>query len=102
MQELRSCGDFSSCGSNRRIHRFLVRGVQVDIVHYDYPCRIITVYKPDVAQWSEYFNEKNAPCHICDSCGEILLEDHVLAAIDQIIDRVKLNRSELDVVPYAA
>jgi hypothetical protein len=37
MQELRSCGDFSSRGSSRRIHRFLVRGVQVDIVHYDYP-----------------------------------------------------------------
>jgi len=45
---------------------------------------------------------KNVPCHVCDACGDILLDDHVLAAIDQIIDRVKLNRSELDVVPYAA
>ena len=45
---------------------------------------------------------KNAPCQICDACGEIMLSDAVLASIDQIIDRVKLTPSELDVVPFAA
>ena len=45
---------------------------------------------------------KNVPCQICDACGETMLNDAVLASIDQIIDRVKSTPSELDVVPYAA
>ncbi len=45
---------------------------------------------------------KNVPCHICDSCGETMLADNVLASVDRIIARVKKNHSELDIVQYAA
>jgi len=36
-QELQAYGPVSIRSSSRRIHRFMVRGVQVDFVHYTYP-----------------------------------------------------------------
>lgn len=45
---------------------------------------------------------KNVPCHICDSCGEILLSDAVLSDIDSVIEKVRQSHSELEVVKFAA
>ena len=45
---------------------------------------------------------KNVPCNICNSCGETMLSDAVLASIDKIIEQVRSTPSELDVIPYAA
>lgn len=36
-QELQAYGNLSTRGSSSRIHRFMLRGVQLDIVKYDYP-----------------------------------------------------------------
>ena len=36
-QELRAYGNISVRSTSRRIHRFVVRGIQLDIVNYDYP-----------------------------------------------------------------
>jgi YgiT-type zinc finger domain-containing protein len=45
---------------------------------------------------------KGTPCFVCESCGEIILSDAVLAVIDDIIEKVSKTGSELDVVSFAA
>ena len=45
---------------------------------------------------------KNVPCHICDSCGEVLLADKVMSNIDHVIDHVRQSNTELEVVRFAA
>ena len=45
---------------------------------------------------------KNTPCRICDSCGEILLADNIIEAIDNIIEKVRDKDTELEVVRFAA
>ncbi len=45
---------------------------------------------------------KNMPCWICDSCGEVLLEDSDLSNIDQVIEQVRSSNTELEVVRFAA
>lgn len=45
---------------------------------------------------------KNVPCHICDSCGEVILKDAVLKSIDRVITQVRETHSELEVVRFAA
>lgn len=45
---------------------------------------------------------KSVPCHICDSCGEVLLSDSVLSNIDKVIAEVRASNTELEVVRFAA
>ena len=45
---------------------------------------------------------KQLPALVCDGCGEIMLADAVMAAVDDIIARVRSLDCELEVVRYAA
>ena len=45
---------------------------------------------------------KQLPALVCDGCGEIMLADAVMAAVDDIIERVRAMDCELEVVRYAA
>jgi YgiT-type zinc finger domain-containing protein len=45
---------------------------------------------------------KNTPCHICEACGEIIINDKTMQRIDQIIEHVRELNTELEVVRFAA
>ena len=45
---------------------------------------------------------KQVPSTVCASCGEIMLDDPIMARIDRIIEQVRDLESELEVVKFAA
>ena len=45
---------------------------------------------------------KDVPARNCTQCGEILLSDTVMERVDEIIDKIRGLKSELEVVRYAA
>lgn len=44
---------------------------------------------------------KDLPVLQCETCGEYLLEDHVMARIDEILARIE-PEAELEILRYAA
>lgn len=44
---------------------------------------------------------KNLPVLQCGQCGEYLLEDPVMARVEEMLDRIDAS-AELEIVPYAA
>jgi YgiT-type zinc finger domain-containing protein len=45
---------------------------------------------------------KQIPAFVCNSCGEIMLDDKNMAKVDEIIDNIRGIDSELEVVRFAA
>ena len=44
---------------------------------------------------------KNLPVLQCDQCGEYLIEDTVMARVEEMLDRIDAS-AELEIVRYAA
>lgn len=45
---------------------------------------------------------RQLPAFVCSGCGETMLNDEVMARVDEIVDKAREVESELDVVSYAA
>ena len=45
---------------------------------------------------------KNVPCHICNQCGEVSYSGETMAKIENIVNVLKENLTEVAIVEFAA